>query len=293
MTNQITTDDKPIAVYNEFRAQLSELREANSKAVFDYEDEAGNKEARSHIFKLRKTKTAVDNARKTEKAASLAYGRRVDGEAKEIISEIEEMIEVHAAPIKEIEDREERRLEGIRAKLASVAYPEWIAEYEGEVSAENWQKALNEVASIEVDESFDEFMAKGTAEKKATLLVLESGLELALKREKERAELEELRAEKEIKERKEREARIAKDAAEAATKAAEKAAAEKDAEAQRAKDKAQAEQEKREANTRHTGKINKAAADAISIAGDITVDAAKNIVKAIVLGKIPNVTITY
>ena len=71
-----------IAVYDEFRGQLSELRDANAKTVFDYEDPKGNKDARSHVYKLRQTKSAVEMARKEEKAESLAYGRRVDEQAQ-------------------------------------------------------------------------------------------------------------------------------------------------------------------------------------------------------------------
>src|SRR3990167_3162589 len=99
-----------IAVYDEFRAQLAELKEHNAKLLFDYEDPKGNEEARSHVYKLRRTKAAVDKARQAEKAASLEYGRRVDSEAKEIIGEIEAMIEVHVKPLAEIEEREKKRV---------------------------------------------------------------------------------------------------------------------------------------------------------------------------------------
>ena len=102
----VPSEDQPLAAYSEFRAQLSKLREENASLIFDYHDPKGNKEARSHIHKLRRTKGAVESVRKEEKAASLAYGRRVDAEAKAIIGEIEDMIEVHERQIKEIEEAE-------------------------------------------------------------------------------------------------------------------------------------------------------------------------------------------
>lgn len=70
MTEQaevILFNEQKISAYDPFRAQLAELKTNNEKAVFNYEDPAGNKEARSHIYKLRKTKSAVDRVRKDQK----------------------------------------------------------------------------------------------------------------------------------------------------------------------------------------------------------------------------------
>ena len=55
-------EDAPLACYNEFTAALAELKVDNKAMVFDYRDAKGNKEARSHVHKLRKTKTAIDAA---------------------------------------------------------------------------------------------------------------------------------------------------------------------------------------------------------------------------------------
>lgn len=53
-----------VNVFNEFRSSLSKLKIDNQAAVFDYESIKGNKEARSHIYKLRQTKSAVEKSRK-------------------------------------------------------------------------------------------------------------------------------------------------------------------------------------------------------------------------------------
>ena len=97
-----------IVAYNEFRGQLAELKANNAALVFDYANPLGNKAARSHVYKLRQTKAAVDKVRKAEKEASLERGRKVDAEAKEIMSEIEAMIDIHQKPLDEIEEREEQ-----------------------------------------------------------------------------------------------------------------------------------------------------------------------------------------
>ena len=142
-----------VAVYDPFRAQLVELRELNLKTVFDYEDEAGNKGARSYIHKLRLTKGTVDRARVEEKAASLEYGRLVDSQAKEIISELEGMIEVHAKPIREIEEREKERIAALDLELRTIIEP-------GQSAADGWievevvtlQSWLSGIEVIEITE---------------------------------------------------------------------------------------------------------------------------------------------
>lgn len=55
MSNEVLEQTRPIAAYDPFRAQLGELRDLNSSVV----------------FKLRKTKSAVEAARKAEKAEAL------------------------------------------------------------------------------------------------------------------------------------------------------------------------------------------------------------------------------
>src|SRR3954454_6832415 len=93
-TEPHSTADDALAVYNPFRAELAEFKAQNATLIFDYESPKGNKEARSHVYKLRQSKAAVEKARKEEKAASLEYGRKVDAEAKTIMEEIEAMIAV-------------------------------------------------------------------------------------------------------------------------------------------------------------------------------------------------------
>lgn len=67
----IEKDVTTIVAYDPFRAQLAQLKEGNAKAVFNYRDPIGNKEARSHVYKLRQTKSAVDKVRKAEKEARI------------------------------------------------------------------------------------------------------------------------------------------------------------------------------------------------------------------------------
>lgn len=217
----------PIAVYDEFRSQLAEMRQANSQTLFDYESPKGNKEARSHIYKLRQTKAAVDKARAAEKAASLEYGRKVDAEAKEIIAEIEAMIQVHQRPLDEIEQREKDRVAGIQAKVAAIRD---LYQIEPTFSSAAIEARIATLKSTVIDDSFGEFQLEAMQQKDSGLQSLEAALPIAQKREAEQAELERLRQEAAERERRDREDRIRQEAAaRAAAEAEAKAKAEREA----------------------------------------------------------------
>lgn len=218
MTMTMIGHNSAIAVYDEFRAQLGQLRKANKDAIFDYEDSKGNKEARSHIYKLRQTKSAVEKTRKEEKSASLEYGRRVDEQAKEIISEIEDMIEVHEKPIREIEQREKDRIERHKSNQAEI-------EEAGRQTAEQWMELplqamkdrLAEIEAQPIDEAhWDEFALLAAQAKEKAVAAIRDAIAKREKHDAEQAELERHRKEAAEREQKERDARIAREAEERA-----------------------------------------------------------------------------
>lgn len=112
-----------LAVFDSITATLVEYRAENEKLVFAYETSEGEKQARSHIAKLRKAKTVISDIHKEAKAEVLAFGRKLDGKKKELISEVDTMIAVHKDPLDAIEaekqaviDAEKARLEEVEAK---------------------------------------------------------------------------------------------------------------------------------------------------------------------------------
>jgi len=237
-----------IAAYNGFRAQLSELAAHNASMVFQYETPKGNKEARSHIFKLRKTRAAVDDVRKKEKADSLEYGRRVDAEAKEISAQLDAMIDVHQRHLDEIDAREAARVAGIQARIEAMRVQG--QELAG-LSLPDIDMRVAVLNSVQIDVSFAELMAPAIQVRDVALFALNDARGLAVQREKDAQELERLRAEAQEK----REQEIAAIAAENARKAAEKKAAD-DAE----REKTRVAEEKAEAE-RRTQKALKEAAE--------------------------------
>lgn len=318
MTNQI-------AVYDEFRGQLAELRLYNEKVFFNYEDPKGNKEARSHVYKLRQTKAAIDKARKAEKEDVLLRGRLIDSEAKEIISEIEVMIDVHQKPLDEIEQREQTRIDVLKQRIATLAVPSILPENSSEL-----KKVIKSIQSIIIDNSFSEFVAEAGITKDDSIKTLNTYLESALKREAQEAELNKLRIEAESKAREEREEAIRKEAAEKATREAEtKASVERERQyrqelelklatekAQREKVEAEqkaahaveeerkrvaeeqaalaAEEAKREANKKHKEKIHNEIIKALNHGGSgLAIHICEQVIETIKSGKVPHVRITY
>ena len=196
--NVVVFDEKTaLGAYDEFAAQLQELREYNSSIVFDYSSKEGMKNAKSHIASLRKTKTAIETRRKEKKEAALLYGKVLDSKAKEIKEEIDKMIEVHNRPLREIKEREDRRLKLIEStKLTFEKY----TVYNGDIK--QLKDAMNDIEKIEL--TFDvyrdqtEFME---FRRNQILDDLRLKLSHAEKAEKDRIELEQLRMEKEKRDR--------------------------------------------------------------------------------------------
>lgn len=135
--------------FDEVAAAIAQYKAENESLVFNYEDPQGNKDARSHIYKLRQVKTKIADIHKVAKAEALGVCRLLDGKKKELTGEVDGMIDVHYKPVKEIEEREAKkaaekanaeRLESIRIEAERVAETERrekeLAEKEAAVQAE-------------------------------------------------------------------------------------------------------------------------------------------------------------
>jgi colicin import membrane protein len=105
-----------ITEYNEFRNQVSDMVKINAATVFDYESDKGEKEARSYVYKLRQSKSAIEKKRKELGEDLVARKKMIDGEAKELIITVDGMIDVHMKPLEEKAEREAER----KAKIDSA-----------------------------------------------------------------------------------------------------------------------------------------------------------------------------
>lgn len=134
--------------FDQVKADMAAFKQENENLVFNYEDPQGNKDARSHIFKLRKIKTVIADIHKEAKAEALGVCRMLDKEKKDLTVQVEGWIDVHYKPVKEIEEREvkaaavkanEERLERIRIEAERTAENE---RREEEIAAK--EKALQD-----------------------------------------------------------------------------------------------------------------------------------------------------
>lgn len=320
--NQLVTKDH----FSDLRKQIELIKKENESIVFDYEDKDGEKEARSHIYKMRQSKSAIAKIHKAAKAEALAIGKKLDADKRELTAEIEEMIELHDKPLREIEARKEKE------KADALAKEEYEKDFDEALAMHEFFKREEAVRIKEAE------LARQEEERKAK--------EEAERLEKERIEREErlkkeaaeqarieaekkAKAEKEEAERKEREAveaqkRAEKEAEEAKVRAkieAENAEKKRLADIKAAEEKAerekqaaileeqrkQAEKEAaqkaeserlakieadRQADVNHRKKINNESLDALKSIG-INHDDAIKIISEIAKGNIKNITINY
>ena len=279
----MTTD---LAKFDEVRAEIAKYKEMNENLVFNYEDPTGNKEARSHIFKLRRTKATIGDVHKAAKAEALAVCQAIDKEKRVLIADVEEMIEVHAAPVREIENRE---ITEAKAKAESERLEKERIEQE---RLEAIKKQEEEVARKAVElkakeESIVREREKLEAEKRAEAEAKRRETEARKHAEQEKQEAIE-RMEREKKEALGRAEREKQEAVEA-----EKERARKEAEAEKVEEERLAEIErKRIENKKHRQEIEARIhkqIDKIISDSDVT----KKVVGALRDGRIPNVTINY
>ena len=231
-----------VTAYQPFYAELATLEEDNKKITFDYESKKGNAEARSHVYKLRQSKGALERTRKAEKAESLRIGKAIDSEAAALEIRIEAMIKVHQAKLDEIEQREADRVAAQKERV------QWFGMMGADaVTSAELSQAIERIESEVIGDDYEEFKADALILKDTSLQTLRTRRFDAIRKEEEAAELERLRAESKAREQADRDAAIAKAAedrakAEAAAEA-QRVAAEQAKAIQDAENKAKAERE--------------------------------------------------
>ncbi len=297
-------ENNKMVVFDEVKAEVAKYKVINASLDFDYADPQGEKDARSHVFKLRKVKGKIEEVRKLAKAKALAHCKAVDAEGRFLTEETVEMIDVHMNPINEIAEKklkaEQERIEAEQAEKARIEQErldaitkqeEELARKQAELKAkeEEAQKEaerlvrenekLEAAKQTEIDAKNREQQARKDAEEKA-----EQDKKLALEQAEEEKQ-EAIEAEKE-KAREVEAERIAKEEAEKA-----EAKAKEDKRLAEEKIKYEAER-KRVANFKHRKQIEDYASEDIDRFTDDS-NMADKILEAIKAGEISNVTINY
>jgi hypothetical protein len=296
-----------LAIYSPVLRQLAEISELNNSLVFDYSSKQGEKEARSHVYKLKKFKTIAEKARKDATADARAYTSQVNETGKTVLERIEAMIDVHMEPIRIKEAREAAREQGIKAKIDAMrdAYDSWMT------SAKAFEVLEQITASVIDEATYQEYLPVALRVKEDAIAKLSGHVLFAKEREKKEADAlkaeeeakykaiqekakadAELAVQTELAEAKRKEA-LALAQAEQASKMAKNAqlAAENAIREEQAKK--ASEELARAKDTEHRRKTNWNAVNALVSEASLEESVAKEVVKAIINGKIPGVKLTY
>lgn len=293
------------------------------------DNKADREEMASVAYKVARSKTTLDTAGKDFVADLKNQAKIVDERRRGVREQLDTLRDEIRGPLNRWEENEQARIQGLTGAITEVREA-GNDSLEGWVSTPLEELEILRAQMEAVDPSdYDEFEENMAETRLAALAKIDTAIAKRTQHDSEQAELEKLRKEKAEreeadrkaaaqKEQEEREEQIRKDAeAEAQRRTAqalenerrEKEAAqqrqrEAEERAENAKNEAALEQareeqrqkdlqEARERNTRHKGKVNNEALEAIAAAGSVSPATAKKIVKAIAQGKIPHVVIEY
>lgn len=141
----LTDQRTSVAGYQKIEAGIADLRDRFSGAVFDVRTAKGLADARAARGELRDTRMRLEDARKSEKAEALAYGRLLDAEAKRIEGAIRELedpiaVQVQAEDARREDERKARAQAEAEQQAAIARRIDWfrlcVADMVGKTAAE-------------------------------------------------------------------------------------------------------------------------------------------------------------
>lgn len=215
MNTQLST----VTEYEEFRAKVEQVKET-CNFLPEVSTDEGYEKSKRVALDVGKILTSLENKRKDLKKDSLAFGRLIDSQAKDIAGELESFQLPHKKAYKELDNLKRGREAARKAELAErvdniATLPEMMRDADsGSVKA-----ALE---GLHNDECLDcyEFTSQALQARKSSIAALSEMFGQKLQQEKEAVELSRLRKEAEEREQQDRENRIANEAREEAEKKA-------------------------------------------------------------------------
>lgn len=199
---------------------LHAIKDVVSQFEPDMTTDKGKKEIASLARKVASSKTFIDGLGKELVSDWKAKAKVVDNERSKARNFLDALKEEVRKPLTEFEEREKARLEKHRANLSNIEELSKITPQSSKEAAD----ILKELMMIEVDASWEEFMAAATKAKDSAVALIQSHHNALKSKEDAAAQWEALRKEQEEKERREREVLIAKQAEEMARIEAERQA---------------------------------------------------------------------
>jgi len=183
--------------YNVTDAAIEKMRDTYKDLAIS--DKASYGKVVCAIREVRETRVGVDKMRKELKKNALAYGRRVDGEAKRITTAlvaIEKPLKATKQAVDDIEQREKEELQRIEKErvteiLAKMEVVEQLGNMLANMTAEELTDRIKELANTPItEEVFEEYANTALIKKEQTL----ANLHDALVAKQEAAQAEEERA---------------------------------------------------------------------------------------------------
>lgn len=295
---------------------LAFIRDQIPDVVVDVQTTAGRAELRSLAYKIRRSKTVLDDVGKQFAADLKATVKAIDTNRKTLRDSLDTLHDEIRRPLTEYEEAEKARAADVARWIENIRAAGVAA---GTTPAAEIRERIARVKAIECTETcFDERAGEAAQQKDIALRNLERALEAEERREAEAAELARLRQEaidrekREAEERREREAeergrimaenaaRAEREAAERqaleAQRAAEKRAAAAEFDLQQAREKQEREkaaEEARRQDRERRATVHTAIVQSLVDWADLPKDEAETVMTLIVSGRIPNVSVRY
>lgn len=273
---------------------LDAIEKEVTSEVPDVDTPEGRDAIKSLAYKVARSKTTLDDLGKNFVADQKSAIAAIDGCRKTARDYLDDLKVRVRKPLTDYEEMEAKRMDKIESKIREISRLGELKGADGEPwDADMLKAGLAKLRSMKITKVFEEFQEQANNQKNESIVLLLDAIPKREALEVEWAEAERKAEEQKEADRIQRENDIASQAVKDAEGKAQRELDEiKETEAREARDLAA-----RERNTKHKGAINRGAADAITnIMGHAHLhkkDQAQAIVKAIVQGKIPNVTINY
>lgn len=208
-----------IAEYDEFRAKVSEVRDA-CNFLPDVTTTEGYDKSKRIALDVGKILTALEKARKDKKSYALELGKAIDSDAKAIAAELESFQLPHKEAYKQLDtlkkERDQRRQDELSERVRVIRdLPKDMAD-----SDSDGVKMALESLLVEECLDFYEFTEQALLARNASKKLLSEMFAEKLKQEKDAIELAELRKKQAEQDQKDRDDRIAKEASEKADREA-------------------------------------------------------------------------
>lgn len=263
------------------------VKEVRSKAVigdFNIDNENDRDRIRSMAFEIAKTKTGLDRMGKEFIANQKKYLNSIDQKRASLWDQLEELQHEIRKPLTDFEDREKARIKDHQDSMESIRQLLYFPNEPSVDEIESRIKFCHELEKRDFQEYNEQMRSIATGAQER----LSEKLAQVIKAEEDAAELERLRAEKAQRDEQKRINDLATEKAKEMI--AEAAPIVKESPTMGA---LTAAPKTAVGDEDHRRKINNDAVKALMTYGMITEEESKNIVKAVILGHIPNVKIHY